>query len=127
MSFDSELSAAPLDADLNLDTPEAIATAPQGEPGAEFAALGLAPEVVSAITRAGYNEPTPVQARAVPVALTGVDLLVSSQTGSGKTASFVWPALQTILNARRDPAKKRVKGQPCGPRVLVLEIGRAHV
>ncbi|MEK8050427.1 DEAD/DEAH box helicase [Ideonella sp. DXS22W] len=122
MSFDSELSAAPLDADLNAETPEAIATAaaPQGEPGAEFAALGLSAEVVSAITRAGYNEPTPVQARAVPVALTGVDLLVSSQTGSGKTASFVWPALQAILNARRDPAKKRVKGQPCGPRVLVL-------
>ncbi len=120
MTFDTELNAAPMDADLDLDTPEAIATAPQGVPGAEFTALGLAPEVVSAITRAGYNEPTPVQARAVPVALTGVDLLVSSQTGSGKTASFVWPALQTILAARRDPAKKRAKGQPCGPRILVL-------
>ncbi|MDT7836617.1 DEAD/DEAH box helicase [Aquabacterium sp. OR-4] len=121
MTFDTELNTAlPLDADLDTADTASATTEPQGVPGAEFAALGLAPEVVSAITRAGYNEPTPVQARAVPVALTGVDLLVSSQTGSGKTASFVWPALQTILNARRDPAKKRAKGQPCGPRILVL-------
>jgi len=88
--------------------------------GAEFAALGLAPEIVKAITHAGYAQPTEVQARAVPAALTNRDLLVSSQTGSGKTAAFVWPALQRILNARLDPAKKRVKGQPQGPRVLVL-------
>jgi len=75
---------------------------------------------VKAITHAGYTTPTDVQARAVPVAMTGRDLLVSSQTGSGKTAAFVWPALERILAARLDPAKKRAKGQTYGPRVLVL-------
>ena len=88
--------------------------------GAEFSALGLSSEIVKAITHAGYSSPTDVQTRAVPLALSGSDLLVSSQTGSGKTAAFVWPALQRILNARLDPAKKRGKGQSYGPRVLVL-------
>ena len=95
-------------------------TQAEAAPGAAFAALGLAPEIVRAIARSGYDVPTEVQARAVPAALTGADLLVSSQTGSGKTAAFVWPALERILRARRDPAKKRIKGQPQGPRVLVL-------
>jgi len=104
------------------DTPTAgpTATAPEAPTGAAFAGLGLSPEIVRAIARTGYDMPTDVQARAVPAALTGADLLVSSQTGSGKTAAFVWPALERILSARRDPAKRRAKGQPTGPRVLVL-------
>jgi len=100
------------------DLPES--SEPTAAPGADFAALGLSPELVKAITHAGYTTPTDVQARAVPVAMTGRDLLVSSQTGSGKTAAFVWPALERILAARLDPAKKRAKGQTYGPRVLVL-------
>lgn len=99
---------------------DATAAVETAAPGAEFAALGLSPEVVQAIARTGYDQPTEVQARAVPAAMAGHDLLVSSQTGSGKTAAFVWPALERILAARRDPAKKRVKGQPSGPRILVL-------
>ena len=54
---------------------------------------------MKAITHAGYTSPTDVQARAVPLAMSGRDLLVSSQTGSGKTAAFVWPALERILAA----------------------------
>ena len=69
--------------------------------GAEFAALGLAPEIVKAIAHSGYASPTDVQSRTVPLALTGKDLMVSSQTGSGKTAAFVWPALQRILEDRK--------------------------
>ncbi len=87
---------------------------------ASFDGLGLAPDIVRAISHAGYPSPTEVQARAVPAALTGQDLLVSSQTGSGKTAAFVWPALQRILTARRDPEQRRGKGQVHGPRILVL-------
>ncbi len=75
---------------------------------------------MQAITHAGYTSPTDVQARAVPLAMSGRDLLVSSQTGSGKTAAFVWPALERILAARLDPAKSRDKGRTYGPRVLVL-------
>ena len=119
MSFDliPELATELATADLPS---AADSTEPVAVPGAEFAALGLSPELVKAITHAGYTTPTDVQARAVPLAMTGRDLLVSSQTGSGKTAAFVWPALERILAARLDPAKKRAKGQTYGPRVLVL-------
>ena len=128
MSFDHNLEstladlASPDTSVAEASAPEVIVApaAPHVAAGAEFAALGLSPEIVKAITHAGYPTPTDVQSRTVPVALTGRDLLVSSQTGSGKTAAFVWPALQRILDARQDPAKKRVKGQAHGPRILVL-------
>ena len=93
----------------------------QAEPEATgFDNLGLAAEIVRSVKEAGYTEPTDVQAQAIPAAISGADLLVSSRTGSGKTAAFVLPALQRIIEARRDPAKKRERGQPTGPRVLVL-------
>jgi superfamily II DNA/RNA helicase len=85
-----------------------------------FSTLGLAPEILRSVTEAGYTEPTDVQKQAIPAAISGIDLLVSSRTGSGKTAAFVLPALQRVIEARRDPAKKRERGQPSGPRVLVL-------
>jgi superfamily II DNA/RNA helicase len=77
-----------------------------------FESLGLAPALVSAVTEAGFTEPTSVQARAIPLALAGHDLMVSSQTGSGKTAAFMLPALNRQLTASplRSP----------GVRVLVL-------
>ncbi len=99
---------------------EPMPTAVRAPSGPSFDSLGLAPEIVRAISHAGYPSPTDVQARAVPVALTGQDILVTSQTGTGKTAAFVWPALQRILDARRDPNKRRAKGQSLGPRILVL-------
>ena len=85
-----------------------------------FATMGLAPEILRSVTEAGYTEPTDVQLQAIPAAISGVDLLVSSRTGSGKTAAFVLPALQRVIEARRDPAKKRERGAPSGPRVLIL-------
>ncbi len=75
-----------------------------------FATLGLAPQLLQAVTASGYTQPTPVQVQAIPLALAGHDLLVSSQTGSGKTAAFMLPCLQRLLSA--GPAKT--------PRVLVL-------
>ncbi len=75
-----------------------------------FAALGLAPKLLESIAAAGYAEPTPVQAQAIPLALEGRDLLVSSQTGSGKTAAFMLPSLQRLLDG----------GFSKAPRVLVL-------
>lgn len=75
-----------------------------------FATLGLAPKLLQAVTDAGYIQPTAVQVQAIPLALEGHDLLVSSQTGSGKTAAFMLPCLQRLLAA--GPARK--------PRVLVL-------
>jgi superfamily II DNA/RNA helicase len=90
------------------------------EQASGFSTLGLAPEILRSVTEAGYTEPTDVQSQAIPAAIAGGDLLVSSRTGSGKTAAFVLPALQRVIEARRDPAKKRERGQPSGPRVLVL-------
>jgi superfamily II DNA/RNA helicase len=85
-----------------------------------FESLNLHPALLAAVRDAGYTEPTGVQQRAIPPALEGRDLMVSSSTGSGKTASFVLPALTRVLAARADPDQRPVKGQVQGPRVLVL-------
>ncbi len=85
-----------------------------------FETLGLAPELTRALADAGYEQATEVQQQAIPLALGGHDLKVSSQTGSGKTASFAMPALQRIIQARGDASKRREKGLAHGPRVLVL-------
>ena len=78
-----------------------------------FTTLGLDPSLLATLTTLGYTEPTPVQREAIPAAIAGGDLLVSSQTGSGKTAAFLLPALQRLYQ----PAP--ISGV-LGPRVLVL-------
>src|SRR3954463_9573448 len=77
-----------------------------------FSSLGLDSSLLNNLAGLGYAAATPVQREAIPAALTGGDLLVSSQTGSGKTAAFVLPGLQRL----RTPAKIAGKG----PRMLVL-------
>ncbi len=76
-----------------------------------FEQLGLLPELLEAIRTQGYESPTPIQSKAIPVVLTGEDVLAGAQTGTGKTAAFVLPMLQ-ILNKRRRTSKN--------PRALVL-------
>jgi superfamily II DNA/RNA helicase len=85
-----------------------------------FDTLGLQPALLQALTDSGYTTPTDVQTRAIPPCLEGKDLMVASSTGSGKTASFILPALQRILAARGDNNKRREKGLVYGPRILVL-------
>ena len=77
-----------------------------------FSTLSLRPEILQALTDLGYHEPTEVQAAVIPVALAGKNIIVQSQTGSGKTAAFVIPALNTI-----DPKNRT-------PQVLILEPTR---
>ena len=77
-----------------------------------FSELGLDPLILKSVLAAGYETATPVQAQAIPAALTGADLLVSSNTGSGKTAAFLLPSLQRLM--------KESTGRGMGPRVLVL-------
>lgn len=77
-----------------------------------FAELNLAPAILKAINACGYHTPTPIQEQSIPLALAGHDLIGTAQTGTGKTASFVLPALQRLTL----PAK--TKGR--GPRILVL-------
>ncbi|MCP8893543.1 DEAD/DEAH box helicase [Shinella daejeonensis] len=80
-----------------------------------FADLGLSPKVLSAVTDAGYTIPTPIQAGAIPLALSRRDILGIAQTGTGKTASFVLPML-TLLEKGRARARM--------PRTLILEPTR---
>lgn len=61
-----------------------------------FESLGLHISVIKSLTEAGYTKPTSVQEQAIPAAIAGRDLLVSSQTGSGKTAAFMLPALHAF-------------------------------
>ncbi len=62
-----------------------------------FAALGLPPAVVKGVRAAGYVKPTPIQAKAIPLILTGVDIIGAAQTGTGKTAAFILPILALLL------------------------------
>ncbi|MDQ3554244.1 MAG: DEAD/DEAH box helicase [Chloroflexota bacterium] len=61
-----------------------------------FDRLGLSPDLLRAVTAQGYTQPTPVQAEAIPIVLSGRDLLAGAQTGTGKTAAFVLPMLQRL-------------------------------
>lgn len=61
-----------------------------------FSSLGLGSELVSALTDQGYENPTPIQAAAIPKALAGHDLLAAAQTGTGKTAAFMLPSLERL-------------------------------
>ncbi|MBW7899876.1 MAG: DEAD/DEAH box helicase [Rhodocyclaceae bacterium] len=102
-----------------------------------FEEIGLHPAILKALADAGYTEPTPVQAQAIPAAIAGRDLLVSSQTGSGKTAAFMLPSMHKLATVAQDdplPAVKtpnqerqsaRARGErprfaPAQPKMLVL-------
>ena len=80
-----------------------------------FSQLGLSPKVLSAVTAAGFETPTPIQAQAIPHAVAGRDVLGIAQTGTGKTASFVLPMLTRLERGR---ARARM------PRSLILEPTR---
>ncbi|WP_434033522.1 DEAD/DEAH box helicase [Cupriavidus sp. a3] len=119
-----------LDAMLN-GSPAAEAQAATETAATEsgFAKLGLDAAILRALSELNYNTPTPVQAQAIPAFLAGRDLLVSSQTGSGKTAAFMLPAIQRISEMpapqrSTEPAKrmkgKRPRPSPAQPALLVL-------
>ncbi|MEX3982858.1 DEAD/DEAH box helicase [Paraburkholderia sp. EG287A] len=93
---------------------EAPAQAADATDGSEFASLGLSPEIVSALIAAGYKAPTPVQERAIPAAIAGRDLLVSSPTGSGKTAAFMLPAIERFAQIQKAQAAQPREPRPQG-------------
>jgi ATP-dependent RNA helicase RhlE len=79
----------------------------------KFAALGLGEKVLEGVRAAGYIAPTPIQLRAIPLVLSGKDVIGSAQTGTGKTAAFALPILS-----------KLGQHNPVGPRALILEPTR---
>jgi superfamily II DNA/RNA helicase len=81
----------------------------------QFNELGLSPELLQAITDAGYLNPTPIQEKAIPVVAQGRDVLGCAQTGTGKTASFALPMIDKLAAGR---ARARM------PRSLILEPTR---
>jgi ATP-dependent RNA helicase DeaD len=78
-----------------------------------FSDLGLVESVVNAVTALGYEEPTPIQREAIPLILTGRDLIAQAATGTGKTAAFALPLIQRLLEpaepSASGPAKNRVR------------------
>jgi superfamily II DNA/RNA helicase len=133
-----DFSDAPAAAETSLD---AIVAEPNG-----FVKLGLAKELLQAVADMGFTQPTAVQMATIPKAMQGLDdtqakftdLLVSSQTGSGKTAAFLLPVLHTLLKQQEEaerheraeferlsaeavargeaPAKKAKRKDPTNPR-----------
>lgn len=91
-----------------------------------FSALGLAPELLRALTESGYSTPTPIQSQAIPVALAGGDVMAGAQTGTGKTAAFALPILQKLLplaNSSTSPAKHPVRALILVPtRELAIQV-----
>jgi ATP-dependent RNA helicase RhlE len=87
-----------------------------------FDQLGLIEPIARAVREKGYDKPTPIQAKAIPVVLDGRDLMASAQTGTGKTAAFVLPLLQHLAAGPR-PAEKKVRALIVTPtRELAAQI-----
>ena len=81
-----------------------------------FSTLGLSEALLRAVAEQGYTVPTPIQAQAIPAVLAGGDLLAGAQTGTGKTAGFVLPMLQRLLDAT--VPLRAARGKPL--RALIL-------
>ena len=77
-----------------------------------FSKLGLSDSILKAIKQQGYDKPSPIQEKSIPIVLDGKDLMAAAQTGTGKTAGFTLPILQLLS-----------KGQPTNSnqvRTLIL-------
>jgi len=88
---------------------------PESRDAMKFADLGLSDELLQSVAEAGYDEPTPIQAQAIPSVLMMRDIIGIAQTGTGKTASFVLPMIDILAHGRR---------RALMPRSLILEPTR---
>ena len=88
---------------------------------ASFADLGLSPPLLAALSRLGYDQPTPIQEQAVPELLNGRDVIGQAQTGTGKTAAFGLPMLEYV-----DPSDREVQALVLTPtRELCIQVTQA--
>jgi len=112
-SIPPAIEPASLDVRAEASPPAAAsADAPATEVVNGFAALGLSPGLVATLQKLQHEQPTPVQRATIPTLSDGHDLLVSAQTGSGKTAAFLLPALERLAQPGT--------GARGAPRILVL-------
>ena len=87
----------------------------------EFSQLNLHPQIMQAVTELGYTEPTPIQSGIIPLMLAGHDVLGQAQTGTGKTAAFALPILQSI-----EPGLGHVQALIMAPtRELAMQVSKA--
>ena len=92
-----------------------------------FLNLGLCNSILQAIDDLGYTAPTPIQKQAIPIILSGKDLIATAQTGTGKTAAFVLPILETFnlesFNKERTLRGKRIRALILTPtRELAVQV-----
>jgi superfamily II DNA/RNA helicase len=86
----------------------------------KFKELGLDDQILEAIGYMGFDEPTPIQVKAIPVIIEGRDLIACAQTGTGKTAAFILPTLHRIVRSNDGPGTKVLV--VCPTRELALQI-----
>lgn len=91
----------------------------------KFEELQIEDSILASLKEAGYEKPTKIQEEVIPILLEGNDVLASSQTGTGKTAAYTIPMLQTISSSKNEKGKKRpVRGLVLSPtRELAAQIG----
>jgi len=83
-----------------------------------FSTLQLSTPILNAIADLGYSKPTAIQEKAIPIVLSGKDLIATAQTGTGKTASFVLPLLE-LLNSRYKETNQKLRGKRIRALILV--------
>jgi ATP-dependent RNA helicase RhlE len=91
-----------------------------------FDSLGLSAASLRAVSEQGYTEPTPIQARVIPVVLAGRDVMAGAQTGTGKTAGFTLPLLERLMAAGPPQGPRRVRALILTPtRELAAQVGES--
>ena len=107
-----ETTATPAGGQAPVATPAPEAATPL------FSDFGFHPDILRAVTAAGYTTPTPIQAKAIPVVMAGHDVMAAAQTGTGKTAGFALPiinALMPLANSSASPARHPVRALIIAP------------
>ena len=93
-----------------------------------FDTLGLSAELLRAVHEQGYNEPTPIQVKAIPLILEGRDIMAGAQTGTGKTAGFTLPLLQLLNSRPSDPKRRAVRALVLTPtRELAAQVEQSII
>lgn len=82
------------------------------KPLTSFEASGLRPHLLENVKKSGYTKPTAIQRHAIPVILSGRDLMSCAQTGSGKTAAFMLPIIHNLLSNKDPPVTENNCAQP---------------
>ncbi len=90
-----------------------------------FDALGLIPELVTVVSKQGYDTPSPIQAQAIPVILKGQDVMAAAQTGTGKTAGFALPLLQRLSTGKKAGSNQARSLILAPTRELAAQVGES--